>query len=117
MLLLRRSHPALTNWGFHCGKEGHSLSLFPGFAPVDTVSAMIPLIRGADVYVNRTLKISYKIGTGGYGVSFVRLYTHERILEWISRNHLHQFYLGRIRRHFLELELPAWYNDVKIGVY
>lgn len=94
MLLLRRSHPALTNWGFHCRKEGHPLSLFPGLVPLDT---MISFIRGADVYVSRTLKISYKSEMGDYGISFVRLYTHEPILEWISRNHLDQFYLGRIR--------------------
>lgn len=70
------------------------MSLFPGLVPLDT---MISLIGGADVYVSRTLKISYKIEMGDYGISFVRLYTPEQILEWISGNHLDQFYLGRIR--------------------
>lgn len=38
---------------------------------------------------------SHKMETGDYGISFVRLYTNEQILEWVSRNHLAQFCLGR----------------------
>lgn len=94
MLLLQRPRPALTNRGFHCGKEGHPLSLFPGLVPLGTLSTMISLVRGADVYVHPTFK-SHKMETGDYGISFVRLYTNEQILEWVSRNHLAQFCLGR----------------------
>lgn len=60
MLLLQRPRPALTNRGFHCGKEGQPLSLFPGLVPLGTLSTMISHVRGADVYVHPTFKIHTK---------------------------------------------------------
>lgn len=60
LILLRRSPPALIKLGFHCGKDGHPLSLPGELYPLETLS-IVTSLTGANIYVNRTLKMPYKI--------------------------------------------------------